>query len=62
MIRTLIALSLMTGPAIADTVVAARTIPAQSTIMPEDIMINSRDVPGGISDPSQIIGMEARVA
>ncbi|KJZ21151.1 flagellar basal body P-ring formation chaperone FlgA [Loktanella sp. S4079] len=46
----------------ADTVLAARTIPAQSTIMPEDILVNSRTIPGAVSDPAQIIGMEARVA
>jgi flagella basal body P-ring formation protein FlgA len=30
--------------------------------MPEDIIVNSRTIPGGVSDPHEIIGMEARVA
>lgn len=62
MIRACLCLCLLAGPAFADTVVAARTIPAQSMIMPEDVMMNSRDIPGGVSDATQIIGMEARVA
>ena len=61
MIRFLILLCLAT-PAAADTVVAARTIRAQTLIMPEDLLIRDRSIPGGIEDPAQIIGMEARVA
>ena len=30
--------------------------------MPEDVVLNSRDIPGGVSDMNDIIGMEARVA
>ena len=61
MIRFLILLCLAT-PAAADTVVAARTIRAQTLIMPEDLQIRDRDIPGGITDPAEVIGMEARVA
>lgn len=49
-------------PAAADIVVAVRTIPAQTLIGPEDLVLRDVDVPGGIEDPSLIIGMEARVA
>ena len=62
MIRLVIILASMASTVGADTVVAARTIPAQSTIMPEDVVLNSRDIPGGVSDMNDIIGMEARVA
>ncbi len=62
MIRLALAFSLLAGPAFADTVVAARTIPAQTTIMPEDILLNGRDIPGGVTNPEDIIGMESRVA
>ena len=62
MIRYIVMLCFLAMPALADTVLAARTIPAQSTIMPEDILVNARSVPGAVSDPQQIIGMEARVA
>lgn len=62
MIRLVFILASVAGAADADTVVAARTIPAQSTIMPEDVVLNSRDISGGVSDVNDIIGMEARVA
>lgn len=61
MIRFLLLLALAT-PAAADTVVAARTIPAQTLITPGDIQLRDRTVPGGLSDPAEAIGMEARVA
>ena len=61
MIRFLLFLALAT-PAAADTVVAARTIPAQTLITPGDIQLRDRTVPGGLSDPAEAIGMEARVA
>jgi flagella basal body P-ring formation protein FlgA len=62
MIRTVTAILLIATPICADTVLAARTIPAQTTIMPEDLIVNSRTIPGGVTDPQEIIGMEARVA
>ena len=62
MIRQISMLFLLAAPAAADTVVAARTIPAQSMIMPEDIQIRDRDVPGSVDNPEDVIGMEARVA
>lgn len=49
-------------PAMADVVVAARTIPAQTLIGPEHLAIRDAKVPGTVSDPSLIIGLEARVA
>lgn len=61
MIR-LLALIFWIAPAAADTVVAARTIPAQTLIRAEDIAIDAQTVPGGVADPAFIIGMEARVA
>jgi flagellar basal body P-ring formation protein FlgA len=49
-------------PAAADTIVAARTIPAQSIIAPSDLMQSAQIIPGSVTDPAQIIGMETRVA
>ncbi|WP_413785643.1 flagellar basal body P-ring formation chaperone FlgA [Cognatiyoonia sp. IB215182] len=60
--RTLLSLFMLAGPAAADTVVATRTIPAQSVIMDGDVTVSNRDVPGAVSEPAQVIGMEARVA
>ncbi len=62
MIRLIVAFFLFATSVCAETVLAARTIPAQSTIMPEDIIVNSRTIPGGVAEPNDIIGMEARVA
>jgi flagella basal body P-ring formation protein FlgA len=48
--------------ATAEIVVPARTIPAQHVIGPEDLVQRDMDVPGAVTDPDLIIGMEARVA
>lgn len=53
---------LIAGDSLADTVVAARTIRAQEVIAPEDLLLRDVDLVGGIADPNQIIGKEARVA
>lgn len=62
MIRALLLSLMCCSPAYAETVVAARTIPAKTVIGPSDVLLNNRIVPGAITDPSTIIGMEARVA
>jgi flagella basal body P-ring formation protein FlgA len=54
--------TLLAPPATADTVLAARTIRAQSLIMPQDLVVKQVEVIGAISDPSEVIGQEARVA
>ncbi len=49
-------------PALADTVVAARTIRAQAVIGPTDLSTWSEtDQSGRLSDPAEAIGQEARV-
>ena len=62
MIRVLVLLLLLPGAAMAEIVVAARTIPAQTVIGPDAILLRDLDVPGGVADPAQLVGMEARVA
>jgi len=61
-IVALLALVLPAPPAGADIVVPTRTIPAHALISPEDLELRTVDVPGAVSDPAQLIGMEARVA
>lgn len=61
MIRTLI-LCLLAAPATAEIVVPVRTIPAQHVINPEDLTLRDMIVPGAVTDPDLLIGMEARVA
>ncbi len=52
----------LAAPAWADTVVAARTIRAQTVLSAGDLAVRGGEVPGGISDPAELIGQEARVS
>lgn len=47
---------------LADTVVAARTIRAQSILTASDLVFKDIEVAGGINDITQIVGRESRVA
>lgn len=58
----LLALLLAAGPAAAEILVPARTIPARAVIMPEDLVLSDQVVPGAVTDAAQAVGMEARVA
>lgn len=60
--RTILALLLAATPALADSVVATRTIRAQSVIGPDDLTLVAADLPGALSTPGEAIGLEARVA
>ena len=62
MMRLACLLTVLVSPLAAETLVAARTIPARSIIMPEDIVLRDLDVIGGIADPALAVGQEARVA
>lgn len=54
-------LMLCGGAATADTVVATRTIRAQSIIGPEDLTLSAAAVPGAVQAVAEVIGSEARV-
>lgn len=62
MIRFCFALLILATPGFAEIVVAARTIPAQSVIAPDDLLLRDVIVPGTVTNPDQIIGMETKVA
>ena len=62
MIRLVITAMLVAGPALGDTLVAARNIPAQTLIGPDDLLLQPVDVPGGTDDALLLVGMEARTA
>ncbi|MEM6899766.1 MAG: flagellar basal body P-ring formation chaperone FlgA [Pseudomonadota bacterium] len=47
---------------LADTVVAAHTIRAQSILTADDLALKDMDVSNGVTDVSQLIGKENRVA
>lgn len=62
MMRGLVIAMLCAGTADAETVVAARTIPAQTIIMATDLAVMEETVPGAVTDPEHLIGQEARIA
>ncbi len=55
-------LVLLAGPALADSLVATRTIRAQSVLGPDDVTLVAADLAGALTDPSLALGLEARVA
>ncbi len=62
MIRVILFFMALAGPVASDVLVAARTIPAQSLIRAEDLLLRNVTANGGVDDPLLLIGMEARVA
>jgi len=62
MIRHLLILAISCGSADADTIVAARTISANTLIEDTDLAFSNVETEGGETDPMLFIGMEARVA
>ena len=62
MIRHAFAFMVLASPAFADTLVAARTIPARTIIGPEDVLLRDLDIAGGITTVDAAVGQEAKVA
>lgn len=54
-------LVLVAAPAFAESVVATRTIRAQTIIGPEDLTLVAAELPGALSDPNAALGLEAKV-
>jgi len=59
--RWLLGLLVVTGPAMAESLVATHTIRAQTTITADDFAAVDADIPGALSDPAAVIGLEAKV-
>lgn len=57
----LLLLLFLSQPALAESVVATRTIRAKAVIQPEDLTVVAAELPGSIQDPSVAVGLEARV-
>ena len=55
-------LLLLTGPALAESVVATRTLRPNTVIGPEDLTIVDAALPGAFTDPAMALGLETRVA
>lgn len=52
---------LIAQPAYADSLVATRTIRAQTVLTAEDLVLVAAEIPGALADPALAIGQEARV-
>lgn len=60
--RLLLALTLMMpGTAMADSMVATRTIRALTVLTADDFTMVDADIPGALTDPAAALGQEARV-
>lgn len=59
---TLLFALLATTPATADTVVATRTIRAQTLLLATDVTLTKGDIAGAYSALDEVVGLEARVA
>ena len=45
----------------AQSLLAARTVRANTIILPDDVSVSERTIPGALNDKSSVVGMEARV-
>lgn len=61
MIRLALLLAALAAPAAAESLVAARSIPARSVIGPDDMRMATAAIPGALSDPAAAEGLEAKV-
>ena len=59
--RILWLIAVLPLPALADSMVATRTIPAQTVLAPEDFAMVAAEIPGALTDPAAAVGQEARV-
>lgn len=60
--RLVLILALAGGPAVADSLVATRLIPAKARIAAGDVTLVAADLPGAVTDPAAAVGLETRVA
>lgn len=61
--RVVVLVLAVAGPqmAAADSIVATRTIRAQTVLTAEDFTLVDADIPGALTDPVAVVGQEARV-
>lgn len=57
----ILALAVIGPPAMAETVLAARTVRAQSILAPGDVTLAVQDIPGTYAAIDEAVGLEARV-
>lgn len=52
---------LCAAPALAEALIATRTIRAQTVLTAEDMALVAAEIPGALTDPALAVGLEARV-
>ena len=52
----------LTAPAYGETLVASRTLRAQTVLAPEDLVLSDASLPGAATNAGEVIGLETRVA
>lgn len=62
MIRLLTLITALGSPAMAESIVAARTIPANTVLTFDDLTTAATSSSGGVDDPFELVGKEARVS
>ncbi len=62
MFRVSLAISMLASQVAADTILAARTIRANTIITAQDLVVGPGEIAGAASAPGQLIGLEARVS
>ncbi|MEL7116605.1 MAG: flagellar basal body P-ring formation chaperone FlgA [Pseudomonadota bacterium] len=62
MLRFALAFLIIAPPAIAETLVAARTVRPQTILAAADLAVIERTIPGMLTDHAQAVGQETRVA
>ena len=55
-------LVMVTTPALAESVVATRTLRPNTVIAPDDLTVVDAHLPGALTDPAQALGLETRGA
>ncbi len=61
MVWLVLILTLFGGSAMAETLVAARNVRSQAILSPADVDVIAKTIPGSLTHPDEVIGMEARV-
>lgn len=61
MLRFFTLFLLIGTPAMAETLIAARTVRSQAILVPSDLSMIAKTIPGSLDNPDQAIGLEARV-
>lgn len=61
LVAAMLLVLVLTQPAPAQTLIAAHTIRARAILGPEDLSTIQATVPGALTDPSEVLGLEARI-